>query len=279
MYRVRGFLKKAFTPITIMVIPHTDSKAFSFKAPSIGILASAIVWLVGIVYVFSIAIDAFEYNRMKHKLNYYSSQFMEMKSAMAALQKAETEFQRLFSFRSREQVLENLDTSDTGSIDMENLKQQMKASLESIGEIKDYLSQQRDLYISTPKGYPTEGRISSPFGNREHPKSGESHFHTGVDIAADPGKPVKATADGIISFASWSGGSGNLVAIEHGFGFATFYAHNKMVTVRVGQKVRRGDIIGYIGSTGNSTGPHVHYEVWRDGKPLNPSDYLNGGRA
>jgi murein DD-endopeptidase MepM/ murein hydrolase activator NlpD len=277
MHRVRTVLKKAFTPITIMLIPHTDKKSLSIKIPSIGIFVSIILWFIGTVYVFSVAIDAFEYNRMQQKLDYYSSQFMEMKSSMIALKKAETEFRRLFSVKSKEKVLESLDTSDTGSIDMESLKHEIQLSMETIGEIKDYLSQQRDIYVSTPKGWPVDGgHISSPFGSRNHPKSGDYQFHSGVDIAAEPGTPVKATADGIVSFSGWSGGSGNLVALEHGFGYSTYYAHNKMLVVKVGQKVKRGDIIGYIGSTGNSTGPHVHYEVWRDSKPMNPSAYLEG---
>ena len=276
MYKVRSLLKRAFTPITIMLIPHTNRKSVSIKVPSIGVLASIILWFIGTVYVFSVAIDAFEYQRMKEKLNYYSSQFMEIKTTMAGLKKAEGDFQKLFSLKSREKVLEHIDTSDTGSIDMEQLKQQIKITMSTVGEIKDYMSQQRDLYVSTPKGWPAAGRITSSFGNREHPRSGEPQFHTGIDIASDPGRPVRATADGIVSFADWSGGSGNLVALEHGFGFSTYYAHNKMLNVKIGQKVKRGDIIGYIGSTGNSTGPHVHYEVWREGKPMNPSHYLEG---
>jgi len=276
MYKVRRLLKRAFTPMTIMLIPHTDRKSVSIKVPSIGVLLSVVFWFIGTVYVFSMAIDVFEYNRMKQKLDYYSSQFSEMQSTMAALKKAENEFRRLFSLKTKEKVLENLDTSDTGSIDMEKLKDQVKLSMETVGEIKDYMSQQKDLYVSTPKGWPVDGNVTSLFGKRDHPQTGAAQFHTGVDIAAEPGRPVRATADGIVSFADWSGGSGNLVALEHGFGFSTYYAHNKMLNVKAGQKVKRGDIIGYIGSTGNSTGPHVHYEVWKEGKPVNPKDYIDG---
>ncbi len=277
MHRVKRLLKKAFTPITIMLIPHTDRKSLSIKVPSIGILVSIVIWCIGIGYIFSIAIYAFEYNNMKQKLNYYSAEFIEMKSTIAALKKAEEEFHRLFSFKSKERVLENIDTSDTGSIDIENLKKEIKLSFETVGEIKDYLRKQHDRYVSIPKGWPViGGHITSFFGNREHPRSGDRQFHTGIDIASEPGRPVKATADGVVSFAGRSGGSGNLVAIEHGFGFSTYYAHNQRLHVRIGQTVRRGDIIGYVGSTGNSTGPHVHYEVWKNGKPMNPSGYLDG---
>jgi len=259
-----------------MLIPHTDRKALQVKVPSVGIFVSVILWLIGMIYVFSVAVDAFEYKRMKENLKYYSSQFSEMKKTMASLKNAESEFRRLFSFKTKERVLENIDTSDNGSIDMETLKNQIKLTMESVGEIKDYLSQERDLYLATPKGWPVAGRISSPYGYREHPTTGLKDFHSGMDIASEPGTPVKATADGIVSYAGWSGGSGNLVALEHGLGFSTYYAHNRLVVVKAGQKIKRGDILSYVGSTGNSTGPHLHYEVWKEGRSLNPSTYIEG---
>lgn len=276
MQRIRLLIRKAFTPITIMLIPHTNRKALQVKVPSVGIFASVILWFIGMIYVFSIAVDAFEYNRMKQNLNYYSRQFIEMKKTMVSLKNAENEFRRLFSFKTKERVLENVDTSDNGSIDMETLKGQIKLTMESVGEIKDYLSQQKDLYLATPKGWPVAGRISSPYGYRAHPQTGLQDFHSGMDIASEPGMPVKATADGIVSFAGWSGGSGNLVALEHGLGFSTYYAHNRQVVVKAGQKVKRGDVLGYVGSTGNSTGPHLHYEVWKEGRSLNPSTFIEG---
>ena len=276
MQKIRALLRKAFIPITIMFIPHSDVKTLRIKIPSIGILISILLWFIGTLYVFSVAIDAFEYNRMKEKLNYYSGQFLEIRKTMVSLKNTEAEFRRLFSFKTKERVLENIDTSDSGSIDMESLKEQIKATMERTGEIKDYLSQQRDLFLSTPKGWPVSGNTSSPYGYRVHPKTGIRDFHSGMDIAAAPGLPVKATADGIVSYAGWSGGSGNLVALEHGAGFSTFYAHNKSVAVTVGQRVKRGDIISFVGSTGNSTGPHLHYEIWRDGKALDPSIFIEG---
>jgi len=277
IHKIKGFLKKAFTPVTIMLIPHSKTRPVNFKVPFIGMFTTIVLCCFGIVYVLSIAVDTFEYYRMKDKLNYYSQQFLELNKTMTALKKAENEFKRLFSLKSREKVLENLDTSDSGSIDMENLKHQIKSTVESVGEIKDYLRTQRDIYVATPKGSPVVGMISSHYGQREHPRSGEEDFHSGIDISSSPGNPVKATADGIVSFSGWSGGSGNLVVLEHGHGFSTFYAHNRSIPVKVAKKVKRGDIIGYVGSTGYSTGPHVHYEIWKDGKPIDPVNYLKGG--
>ncbi len=276
IHRIKALLKKAFTPVTIMLVPHSKSKPWNFKMPFIGIFTSVVLCCFGIVYILSIAVNTFEYYRMKEKLNYYSQQFTELNTTIFALKKAEHEFKRLFSLGSREKVLENMNTSDSGSIDMESLKKQIKITIESVGEIKDYLHVQRDVYISTPKGFPVAGNISSPYGKRLNPLDGSDEFHSGVDLSTQPGNPVRATANGIVSFSGWSGGNGNLVVLEHGHGFSTFYAHNRMTKVKVGQKVKRGDVISYVGSTGSSTGPHLHYEIWKDGKSVNPINYLKG---
>jgi len=276
IHKLKRFVKKVFTPITIMLIPHSKSRPLNFKIPFIGIFTSVLLCCFGIVYILSIAVNTFEYYRMKDTLHYYSQQFIELKSTISALKKAETEFKRLFSLDSKEKVLENMNSSDSGSIDMENLKQDITKTTETIGEIKDYLHVKRDIYISTPKGFPVKGNISSHYGRRESPIGGMDEFHSGIDLSTNPGNPVKATADGIVSFSGWNGGNGNLVVLEHGHGFSTFYAHNKMNMVKVGQKVKRSDVISYVGSTGNSTGPHVHYEIWKDGKSVNPMDFVKG---
>ena len=116
--------------------------------------------------------------------------------------------------------------------------------------------------------------ITSPFGEREAPLGGGTQFHTGIDISVPVGTAVRATGDGVISFSGWNAGSGNLVVVEHGAGYSTFYAHNSSVAVKTGQLIKRGDIIAYSGSTGNSTGPHVHYEVWQQGRAVNPKGFL-----
>jgi murein DD-endopeptidase MepM/ murein hydrolase activator NlpD len=276
MQRVKSYLKKAFTPITIMFIPHSNVRPLTVKIPSIGIAASVLLLCAAIVYFFTLSADSAEYIRARRELSYYSGQFMELKDALSTLKRTSRELERLVSFKSRDQILENLDMTDSGSLDIEGLKSQIKSSMETIGEIKDYLSQQRSVYMATPKGWPATGHVTSPYGERQHPVSGKPEFHSGVDIAADPDSPVRATADGIVSFAGWAGNNGNLVVLEHGLGFSTFYCHNRRIAVHRGQRVRRGDVISYVGSTGNSTGPHVHYEVWREGKSVNPKKYLEG---
>lgn len=124
---------------------------------------------------------------------------------------------------------------------------------------------------TTPSIWPTSGDVSSPYGLRWN----GSDFHPGIDIANDMGTPIVATADGIVDYAGWNaGGYGNMVDIDHGGGVMTRYAHASQVVVTAGQSVRRGQLIAYMGSTGFSTGPHVHYEVRIDGQAVNPISYM-----
>ena len=128
-----------------------------------------------------------------------------------------------------------------------------------------------DTPVTTPTGWPTDGFISSGYGLRWN----GAEFHQGIDIAAEMGTPIVATADGVVTIAGRNaGGYGNMVDIDHGSGVSTRYGHASAVVVTAGQRVRRGQIIAYVGSTGHSTGPHLHYEVRLSGQPVNPTSYL-----
>jgi len=276
IHKLKLLLKKAFTPVTILFVPHSKSRPLNIKVPFVAILGSIILWCFGTIYIFTVTVNTIEYYKMKEQVDYYSQEFTEISTTMSAIRGAEKEFRQLFSLESKEEVLEHIDISDSGSIDMENLKKEIRSTIENVGEVRDYLHVQRDIYMSTPKGLPVNGRISSNYGNRQHPMNGASEFHTGLDISAGSGNSVKATADGIVSFSGWSGGNGYLVVLEHGHGFSTFYAHNKKNLVNIGQKIKRGDVISYVGTTGSSTGPHVHYEIWKKGRHVNPKQYIGG---
>lgn len=117
---------------------------------------------------------------------------------------------------------------------------------------------------------PVQAPVSSEFGPRNHPISGERHQHTGIDFAAPAGSPVRAAGAGTVAFAGERGGYGNLVIIRHPDGTETYYAHQRDLAVRAGQSVVAGETIGTVGSTGRSTGPHLHFELRRDGRPVNP---------
>ena len=125
-----------------------------------------------------------------------------------------------------------------------------------------------------PLGYPVYGRITSHIGWRKNPFGGGYEFHTGIDIYAPHGSKVRATADGVVEFAGWYGDYGKTVIIRHPSGYLTLYAHLSKIDVKEGQRVKAGDVVGRVGSTGRSTGPHLHYEVIRDNKPIDPSKFL-----
>ncbi|PNU03857.1 M23 family metallopeptidase [Novosphingobium guangzhouense] len=129
--------------------------------------------------------------------------------------------------------------------------------------------------VSIPSRNPlAQERMTSSFGMRDHPILGGRRAHKGVDLAAPTGTPVYATADGKVSRASWFSGYGLFVSLEHGGDMQTRYGHMSRLNVADGQIVHKGDIIGYVGSTGNSTGPHLHYEVRVDGEAVNPIPYM-----
>lgn len=117
---------------------------------------------------------------------------------------------------------------------------------------------------------PVQGRLTSGFGERFHPILGYVRFHSGVDLAASPGTPIVAAADGRVISAGWHGGYGEQVALAHADGLETSYGHMSRIAAQVGQVVRKGEVIGWVGSTGLSTGPHLHFEVTKNGRPVNP---------
>ncbi len=127
---------------------------------------------------------------------------------------------------------------------------------------------------ATPSIWPTYGWLTGTFGGRSDPFTGEPAFHQGLDISTEKGQPVYATANGIVDAAAYTGEYGNLITVRHDFGLATRYGHLSRFSVKVGQGVKRGDIIGYVGSTGRSTGAHLHYEILANGKLINPLQLL-----
>lgn len=270
MDKLKWSLKKLFTSVTIMVVPHSTLRPLKVKASLIGLFTTLLLAIVGAVYTVSVGVNTIEYYGMRRKLSYFSSQFNELKVVMSSLKKTEAEFSRLLSFKSKNNLLEKADTTNSGTINIELLKKQVDETIQSVSEIRNYLEEKKDLYRATPLGLPLDGPINSGFGFRKHPILGNQKYHSGIDIGASIGTPIRATADGIVSFSSWHNDSGYIVVLEHGHGLSSIYAHNKSNYAKVGQKVRRGDVIGISGSTGMSTGPHLHYEIWKNGVPVNP---------
>jgi murein DD-endopeptidase MepM/ murein hydrolase activator NlpD len=132
--------------------------------------------------------------------------------------------------------------------------------------------------VSIPSRMPVEGvRLSSDYGMRNHPVTGGRRAHKGVDLAGPVGTPILATADGTVARADWFSSYGLYVQLEHGGNLQTRYGHMSRLNVAAGQHVRKGEVIGYVGSTGRSTGPHLHYEVRINGQAVNPVPYMQAG--
>ena len=130
------------------------------------------------------------------------------------------------------------------------------------------------LAAATPSIWPTHGWLTGSFGGRSDPFTGEPGFHPGLDISTEKGQPVYATADGSVESSTYTGDYGNLIVLNHGFGLSTRYGHLSAFVVKPGQTVKRGDIIGYVGSTGRSTGAHLHYEILANDRLINPLQLL-----
>ena len=137
-----------------------------------------------------------------------------------------------------------------------------------------FMQDQNSLLSATPSIMPTKGWITSGFKRRRDPFTGRMSWHRGLDISTNVGTPVVAPADGIVTYSGRKVDFGNIVTIDHGYGYKTRYGHNSKLLARKGQKVKRGQVIAFVGNTGRSTGPHLHYEVLRNGVPMNPMDYI-----
>lgn len=143
-----------------------------------------------------------------------------------------------------------------------------------LGRVEENLSLQADRLALTPTLAPAVGVLTAGFGLRADPFTGRQEFHMGIDISAPKGARIVAPANGTVVRVGWESGYGRVVEVAHGFGVRTLYAHLDAPRVVEGQRVRRGDLVGLVGSTGRSTGPHLHYEVQVGGKPVNPLDYV-----
>ena len=143
-----------------------------------------------------------------------------------------------------------------------------------LDSVRDSVERRHALAAATPSVWPVAGWLSSYYGTRKDPFTNDKDFHPGLDISADYGQPVVATGDATVSAAGPNGAYGNMVMLDHGFGIVTKYGHLSRIAVADGQQVKRGDVIGYVGSTGRSTGSHLHYEIWMNGRLTDPMALL-----
>lgn len=294
---------------TIMVVPHSQKPPISFRFPLILFQAVG----MAILFVPIILVSFFN-SYSSAKAIYPELELLRSDNQLKSEQigKLASETQKMLDNLQRVQNLERKlmemnDLDDTSSdqtppdaIDMasinfrnsvasrtyttvdrtlsgiEALQHALPEQEDRMVTLKETIEEQQRREVATPSRWPAWGHITSPFGWRRHPITWRQDYHTGIDISGSNfyGSPIYATAKGTVTYASYRSSYGYLVIIEHGYGFSTYYAHQSKIKVKVGQTVEAGTQIGYVGSSGISTGPHLHYEVRRWGTPVNPVNYL-----
>lgn len=268
-------------------------------------MAAVVVLSLYLVYEYNDAKDKVwelqavreELMQQKAQVQSFALNLLDYKRQMFLLRDIDTKLRRVVSLGPRDRAQQVLGIGGPDELGLQNLttmgeKKQEEALKEmhqeltqlkgaaskqeaSLQMLIEYFEDKRSLYASTPSTWPVRGWVTSPFGNRMSPFSGILKFHEGLDIAAQTGTPVMAPADGVVVKAGFSTGYGNMVEISHGYGIKTVFAHNSRLNVKAGQRIKRGDIIAYVGDSGSSTGPHLHYEVRMNGLPVNPVKYMN----
>lgn len=278
--------------ITIIFVPHPRAKFRKIRIPlpvlwcSIGLIAFAFIssLFLSVNFFFSLQKNVQlkvlkEKNKeLKNKVDTYKVHLAELEKHLSELD-AKTETLALLS------GLETVEQGISGGVggvanpisssNSESFLIEWREKLTNrVKLLSEKWEEKRSVLKITPTILPVKGIPTAGFGMRKDPFSQGVEFHTGIDISCPSGRPVYATADGIVVEAKFTGGLGKCILIFHGLGISTKYGHLSKIVVKEGQKIKRGTLVGYTGSTGRSTGPHLHYEVLLNGKPVNPLEYI-----
>ena len=284
---------------TLIVVPHAKAKFRKFQVSVrmtkwvLGSLVVLAVALVGIVVHYTwINVEVAALSRLRGenlalaaKARAYEENAGRLQTRVLTLQNMVTKLGLMAG------VEERLPESGLGgvggvsrldatapSLDIAASLQDMDQTISSLtrksSRLQAIFEDQAVLLASTPSIWPVRGYFSDKFGNRKDPFTGMPDFHPGIDVSTPRGTKVLAPADGVVTYRGGRGAYGNTIVIDHGFGIVTRYAHLEAYEVRPGQRVQRGDVIGFVGSSGRSTAPHLHYEVWVDDQLQNPIKFI-----
>ena len=297
--------------ITIMVVPHNENRMFQFRIPvliAIGLFGVFITLVTTSVLLIQNDIDYKQSKaaakeavlEAKEKVAIINEEYNRIQLRVSKFKEEEKKLREMVGLKNRKALVENsgvggptksdqnlLDSilnSDVGKEDIKkslrNLQTEIDEQMESFDEVKKYVSTLSSIWAASPKGMPVAGYVSSRFGlrravfdvsNDSLGDGDKKDYHTGVDIANRVGTTIRATAPGKVVFVGKLGGYGLLVIVDHGYGFSTRYGHCSKILVKKDDKVKPGDALALIGMTGNTTGPHVHYEVRRYGNTVDPA--------
>ncbi len=291
---------------TILILPDATAKALKLHvsksafAVLAGILGFILVWFFFSIYQYiALQSQILELKRLRREVGehrFVRERFQKLERELLSLKDLDQKLRRVAGLRSGGSTLAiggieegeggaqlNVVASPEGDLvsrmkrDLEELQREVALRERSLRELKKFFEEKQSLLASTPIIWPVKGWLTSGFGDRISPFTGRREMHEGVDIAVPVGTPVLAPAAGVVAYAGFLSGHGNAILLEHGHGFSTFYGHNSKLMVKAGHRVKRGQLIAYSGSTGLSTGPHLHYGVRLNGRWVDPRDYIVEG--
>ena len=299
--RKEMFMRKGYEKMTVMFIPHNEKKIFNFQISkfiiSFFILLFIVILITSTYAHIQNATVKREEERLMSSYNDIRSQLMRFEkitnSIESIMDSIKPDIEELYSLSSGTNDTPKLWGGDyydqTSLSELNKMKDELAEEIvtirkiendlisttKTIKTIKNFVSTRNQIVIDTPSIVPCQGHITSLFGWRRSPFGFGRDYHSGIDIAASPGTEIRATAPGVVSSAGWTGGYGLTVRVTHKYGFETIYAHCSAIRAAQGSYVSKGEIIAYVGQTGNATGNHCHYEIRLGGTVINPYPYLS----
>jgi murein DD-endopeptidase MepM/ murein hydrolase activator NlpD len=283
---------------TLILVPHAKARFRKFQVSvrltkwaggTIGVLTLIVLGIL--THYTWITAEVHELRRLRaqnaellSKTQAYEKEAAQLQSKVTSLQKM---VNKLGVMAGLEQSLPDAAVGGVGGVSsveshapvvtpaqLRTMDENVSALAEQSARLEEFYKDQKVLLASTPSIWPVRGYLSTVFGNRVDPFTNQWDFHPGIDISTPIGTKVIAPADGVVVSVGAKGGYGNAVSVNHGYGIVTQYGHLDHFNVRPGQRVRRGDVIGFVGNTGRSTGPHLHYEVWVHDQAQNPIHFI-----
>jgi len=305
VYTYVRFIQKGKEKLTVMLIPHSEKKIFNFQI-SIFTISFLIVVLAGVVVTFFISTSRYtltkkemvelqneqegsinSMNLFKEEISVLNNSVMEYKNNIKDIIKllGASQSENIFGLGGPETEIKNIteiiglrNKGDYRS-ELETIKRinaDINASTKVLQNFTKFLAAREEIIQKIPNNWPIigGGYITSPFGMRRSPFTGNWAMHQGVDMSWWPGAPIRASADGVVVFSGMKGGYGRTIQIQHEYGFQTLYGHLSSITAYEGKQVKKGEIIGFLGRSGRSTGFHLHYEVRIGTKAVDPMIFM-----
>lgn len=295
------FLEKGHEKMTVMFIPHNEKKIFNFQISKFFISFFVLLFMIIII---SSSYAVYQNASIKREEERLLMNFKDIRSHLIRFERHTNTIAELFdeikpyieelyelsaggedTAESIWELTEGIPTTDKELkklkavlpeeiFTLRDLQREFLCTTNAVKTVKNFIDVRSKVINDTPSIVPNRGHITSLFGWRRSPFGFGRDFHTGIDIAASGGTPIRATAPGVVQATGWAGGYGNMVRIQHKYGFETVYAHCSRIIVGKGQSVGRGQVVAYVGQTGNATGNHCHYEVRLGTVQINPYPYL-----